>query len=512
MTTDELINLDYMNTTLSQEEIASAVRIYTEDADNEGTLVRSFLRLCSNLSYHGDVKAIHTLHTLTRKYIANLESKPGTEPYDLAVLYTREFHYFISINAYAEALRNMNRVLQMSESLPGNAMVVSLSGILALLIDTKMYDHLPRYIERLESYLSDDTLLPDVLFAAYCNLMYSYSVLSNREKSDYYYNLVRALNDRYPNEKYAFIEIYKLHEEAELNKGTVPSSDYLRRFNQISKFIYPGNFFEETYSNFFISIIDYVYDYTLSSELIDLCLRLIGNALYIPDKLILYRYMIKRFKMTPAEYPNIFREYYFLLEKQSDELFESRVHELTNEFLNMELTEKYEKAASVDVLTGLGNRYAYEKKIEELSSAEEVPSNLFIVMMDLNGLKGVNDNYGHDAGDTFIKGAGNCILSAFTRKNFVFRPGGDEFMAIVRASADSFAKMLEKLDSNIEKWNEEHEYTLSISIGSASTYDADGTEGQTPRETIDKLARLADQRMYEAKKAYYERTGKNRRK
>ncbi|MCQ2494523.1 MAG: diguanylate cyclase, partial [Lachnospiraceae bacterium] len=70
------------------------------------------------------------------------------------------------------------------------------------------------------------------------------------------------------------------------------------------------------------------------------------------------------------------------------------------------------KISLTDELTGAGNRRAYEEKIAELE--KDIPANLVIASLDLNGLKVVNDNKGHDAGDEMIVGAVDCIKKVFS--------------------------------------------------------------------------------------------------
>lgn len=88
--------------------------------------------------------------------------------------------------------------------------------------------------------------------------------------------------------------------------------------------------------------------------------------------------------------------------------------------------------AYTDPLTGVKSKAAYKEEVNKIENAIQNGMVQFgLVIFDLNGLKTMNDTYGHDAGDIYIKGA--CRLICTTYKHSpVFRIGGDEFAAILR--------------------------------------------------------------------------------
>ena len=80
-----------------------------------------------------------------------------------------------------------------------------------------------------------------------------------------------------------------------------------------------------------------------------------------------------------------------------------------------------------DGLTGVGNRLAYEHMLQHKNShPQEIPGSGFL-MCDLNDLKGVNDRFGHDKGDEYIRRSADIIREAFPGAP-LFRIGGDEFV------------------------------------------------------------------------------------
>ena len=95
--------------------------------------------------------------------------------------------------------------------------------------------------------------------------------------------------------------------------------------------------------------------------------------------------------------------------------------------LKVKLAERIvdeQDAAGLDVLTGFLNRRSYEEDVKAFAG-DALPEDLVYVAIDINGLKGVNDQYGHDAGDKLICGAARCIEEVFGGKGKTYRIGGD---------------------------------------------------------------------------------------
>ena len=153
-----------------------------------------------------------------------------------------------------------------------------------------------------------------------------------------------------------------------------------------------------------------------------------------------------------------------------------------------------QKLSNTDQLTGLYNRRAYETDLEEFSK-KPLSENFTYVSFDLNGLKSVNDNLGHDSGDRLIKGAADCMLQAFGIYGRVYRIGGDEFAAVIFTD-----KPVEDIVSGFRKinagWSEVNDMNLQVSCGFVAARDHEGS-------TIEELSRIADSAMYKDKEQYY---------
>lgn len=157
-----------------------------------------------------------------------------------------------------------------------------------------------------------------------------------------------------------------------------------------------------------------------------------------------------------------------------------------------------------DELTTLLNRRAYEEELKlykDLSKAE----NFTYVSMDLNGLKRVNDNIGHAAGDELIIEAAKIIRASMGRSGKVFRTGGDEFQAILFVDPSKIDEITKSMCDMCDAWKGEYSDTMSISYGVAS-------QSEFPDKNVKELGKIADKRMYQNKDEYYKRTGLDRRK
>ncbi|MBR4150045.1 MAG: GGDEF domain-containing protein [Firmicutes bacterium] len=149
-----------------------------------------------------------------------------------------------------------------------------------------------------------------------------------------------------------------------------------------------------------------------------------------------------------------------------------------------------------DALTGVGSRFAYEAALREYETAGKLPEGLFVFMIDINGLKKVNDTLGHDAGDELIKGAAECVGQVFEEKGRVFRTGGDEFVVLAEMTVDEADEALSMLKEASDEWKGEKVEELGFAIGCVNA-------SAKPWLSVDQLVREADMAMYAAKDEYY---------
>ena len=167
------------------------------------------------------------------------------------------------------------------------------------------------------------------------------------------------------------------------------------------------------------------------------------------------------------------------------------------------LAEKYRLESRTDALSGLPNKAAYIDKQAELAnnilaSQEKGDSDFsfVIVSLDLNNLKKVNDNLGHDMGDRFIQQAAQVLKESVAGMGEAYRVGGDEFLALIYSDdlENSYQDMIKKLNDKIDNMNEneKHDFPLSFAYGHAIC-----SSTQTP--SIHDCEKLADKEMYDCK-------------
>ena len=150
--------------------------------------------------------------------------------------------------------------------------------------------------------------------------------------------------------------------------------------------------------------------------------------------------------------------------------------------------------SSVDPLTGVFSRLAYHESLEQY--APSVPADLTVFLMDINGLKGVNDALGHEAGDELICGAARCITQAVGERGKTFRIGGDEFVVLGHMSRPQAQQILAELHRTVAAWSGRRVQELSIAAGCAFASDH-------PEFSVERLTKEADLAMYARKQEYY---------
>ena len=160
-----------------------------------------------------------------------------------------------------------------------------------------------------------------------------------------------------------------------------------------------------------------------------------------------------------------------------------------------------------DPLTGVGSKAAYTRKVSELNAeiAEGEPE-FAVIMVDMNNLKNINDDFGHKAGDLYIRGCCHLICEHF-KHSPVFRIGGDEFAAILQghdyanraavtsALRNAYAEAFAQEDK--EPWLR---YSAAVGLAEYASDD----------NTYELVFKRADKAMYEEKKQFKKKYGSYR--
>lgn len=152
--------------------------------------------------------------------------------------------------------------------------------------------------------------------------------------------------------------------------------------------------------------------------------------------------------------------------------------------------------ATHDALTGLSNRALFMERLRNILQRLQDPNGFFVVcMLDLNGLKQVNDQFGHRAGDAVLRCFAERLQQLIAPLDTAARLGGDEFALIISTfnQLDELPELIIKIEEMAERpvLFEDKMLSFGVSVG-AAIYPDDGRD-------MDGLLELADIRMYEAK-------------
>ncbi len=139
-----------------------------------------------------------------------------------------------------------------------------------------------------------------------------------------------------------------------------------------------------------------------------------------------------------------------------------------------------------DKLTGLYNKTFFEEELSRLDTKRQLPISL--IMGDINGLKLINDAFGHSMGDSVLKKAAEIMTSSFRDEDIISRVGGDEFVILLPMTMEKTAlEIVERVKKKCEK-NPLEYIKINISFGVATKTSME--------EDINKIYKKAEDRMY----------------
>lgn len=176
----------------------------------------------------------------------------------------------------------------------------------------------------------------------------------------------------------------------------------------------------------------------------------------------------------------------------------------------MRAEERLRYLGTHDVLTGLYNRTFYEAELERLAKSRLYP--LSLILIDVDGLKQVNDTLGHAAGDELLRHAAEIVRTAFREEEIIVRIakelpsggvariGGDEFAILLpEMDAATAGRAVERVRQVMHTYNQSAPHPLSLSLG-AATADKQGIP-------LQKVQQEADAAMYRDKMSKRSRPG-----
>jgi diguanylate cyclase (GGDEF)-like protein/PAS domain S-box-containing protein len=167
------------------------------------------------------------------------------------------------------------------------------------------------------------------------------------------------------------------------------------------------------------------------------------------------------------------------------------IYAIYNDITQRKKEEKKIKYLSFhDRMTGLYNRRFFESEMERLDKSRKLP--ISIIMSDINGLKKVNDQYGHAKGDQYIETVAKEIKKAVRQEDILARVGGDEFAILLPDTNQEEVKQIEKrIQTNVNKLDEKLHYPVGISTGYAVKKDKESK--------LEDVFKEADYKMYQMK-------------
>lgn len=218
----------------------------------------------------------------------------------------------------------------------------------------------------------------------------------------------------------------------------------------------------------------------------------------------------KRFKVLSTEFNELEEDVQALITEikapiatsNGDEIEIEGDHQMASLRKRIHVTQKeiqdfiayIKKQAYVDALSHVGNRASYVLRMKQIT----MDSPFSVIIYDINGLKYINDNYGHETGDKTIVAIANVLVDTFD-KDTVFRIGGDEFVVLLTDNdKDITLQIFNSVVEKLEKFNETHELPLPISVSKGIAF-FDAKIDKTYADVFNR----ADEKMYEDKEEFY---------
>jgi diguanylate cyclase (GGDEF)-like protein len=171
----------------------------------------------------------------------------------------------------------------------------------------------------------------------------------------------------------------------------------------------------------------------------------------------------------------------------------------TNKYLRSKvLARKMKTLATIDPLTGLNNRREFNHLTRRIfSESKRYQKPFSILLIDIDHFKTINDNHGHDVGDTVLIHFAKLLQESFRHSDIIARWGGEEFIILLpQTESDKAVEVAEKLleSTRALQVNDIIKFTISI-----------GVKSYTDEPSLQSLIKCADQALYHAK-----RNGRNR--
>ena len=169
-------------------------------------------------------------------------------------------------------------------------------------------------------------------------------------------------------------------------------------------------------------------------------------------------------------------------------------------FVDVTEYEELSEAADLDDLTGIYNRRAGREKLAEMiEDARRENITLTVALIDVNGLKKINDQYGHGEGDNLLTSMACVTKGCLGEQDIIFRLSGDEFVLVFyNQNQQAAEKLMREISRRLHDEREKYSifYEVTFSYGLMEVYPGD-------RYTLSDIIRRADEQMYIQKRSYH---------
>ena len=282
----------------------------------------------------------------------------------------------------------------------------------------------------------------------------------------------------------AVIELFKRIQTSfdNINNNTNIILDSLHNYDEnLSMIVQSKNEIVKAQSSFLIGMDEIVFTYEAESEERIKSLRTLELLILLLTFLTLTLEIIFIFRPFEKRLKSLFAE----LHEKMDELATEITHRKNAE-------KKLEYYAYTDSLTGVLNRRLGIMRLEYLLKVNKRhKENLTVCFIDLDGLKDLNDTYGHAVGDSYIKTITEVFSNSIRDTDIVCRYGGDEFLIIFPDCEVSEAQLcIDRIENQLEKVQGEIQYKFSYGLHQVSPEQ---------EMNIESIIEIADMLMYQQK-------------
>jgi diguanylate cyclase (GGDEF)-like protein/PAS domain S-box-containing protein len=165
------------------------------------------------------------------------------------------------------------------------------------------------------------------------------------------------------------------------------------------------------------------------------------------------------------------------------------------------MEENLRYLSEIDVLTGIPNRRKISEELDrELARAQRHGNALSVILADIDHFKAVNDELGHEMGDTVLRGIAGTVQATLRPTDRIGRWGGEEFVIILPETNHSGARTAaERIRVGVEQARTIPDRVITLSLGVASLGPVRSSNPRAISHTVDSLVRIADEELYRAK-------------